>query len=234
LSSEPIERRRALAEGIGIALNAYVRSGLVLDPTRLAASVLETLSGAPADQGTRQPERQEAELRAMAGEIRKLRARFEGGRLAVYLDRETTLELIERMLRKTFATQEAAATATFRSDPLPAGDSDGELVLPNRSIYVKLIPQGSAAAEFAASYVERARLRNPSEYWLFALSQETLDIPFEPVFAESRITRGRLRIMGLTSLIREIVGADHDVTAAYDGEGFRFVIGEKRTAVPAA
>jgi hypothetical protein len=144
----------------------------------------------------------------MAGQIKDLKARYEGESLAVYIDRKTALELIERMLKKTFARQEAAATATFRvnSDGGRDEDHDGELALPNRSIYVKLVPNGASTAEFANTYLEKVRSRNPSEYWLFAPNQEKLDIAFDPVFTEGKVTRGRLRIMGLATLISEIVG----------------------------
>jgi hypothetical protein len=119
--------------------------------------------------------------------------------------------------------------------PYMEKDHDGELVLPTRSIYVKFVPAGRLAAEFAASYVERARSRNPSEYWLLAPSEAGIDIPFDPIFTEGKITRGRLRTFGLANLITDIVGKDRDVIAAYDGDkGFMFVISKKATVPPTA
>jgi hypothetical protein len=233
LSSEPNERRKVLAEGVAFVLNAYLKTGSVQDPTELAASALAT---EPRQDGENF-KKHEAELRAMAGQIRDLKAKYEGGSLAVYLDRKTALELIERMLRKAFARQEAAATATFKieSGALRDVDHDGELALPNRSIYVKFVPEGSSTAEFANSYLEKVRSRNPSEYWLFAPNQEKLDIPFEPVFTEGKVTRGRLRVMGLATLISDIVGDDHVVAARYDvDEGYKFIISKKRAATSAA
>jgi hypothetical protein len=231
LSSEPNDRRKALAEGVAFVLNAYLKTGAVSDPNQLAASALAN----DERQNALQFEKHETELRAMAAQIRDLNARYEGGSLAVYLDRKTSLELIERMLKKTFARQEAAATATFRVDSDERGDQDhdGELALPTRSIYVKLIPNGATTAEFANSYLEKVRSRNPSEYWLFAPNQERLDIAFDPVFTEGRVTRGRLRIMGLATLISEIVGDLHEVVATYDGaEGYKVIITKKTTASP--
>ena len=236
MSSETDGRRKALAEGVAYALNAYLQAGRVLNPSELAASALRGGESA-SDQGGQQFDRQEDVLRAMGSQIQNLMATYEGGRLVVYLDRKTALELIERMLKKSFARQEAAATAMFRIDlgPYMEKDHDGELVLPTRSIYVKFVPAGRLAAEFAASYVERARSRNPSEYWLLAPSEAGIDIPFDPIFTEGKITRGRLRTFGLANLITDIVGKDRDVIAAYDGDkGFMFVISKRPTVPPTA
>jgi hypothetical protein len=176
-------------------------------------------------------------MRAMVNQIQNLRANFEGGRLEVHLDRKSVLELIERLLIKSFARQEAAATATFELDlsPYEDRDHDGVLTLPNRSIYVKFVPEGRSTAEFSISYLERAIRTNPSEYWLFGPSEAKLDIPFDPVFTEGKITRGRLKIFGLASLLSEIVGKDYDVLAAYDADqGFKFNISKKQVVRPVA
>jgi len=234
LSTETDERRKALADGLAFAINAVAQSGSLLNPSELAVSALDAAEGA-SNQREQQFDKQEAELRAMANEIQNLKATYEEGKLAVYLDKKTTLDLIERMLKRYFATREAATTATFKIDlgPYTEKDHDGELVLANRSIYVKFVPEGRPVEEVADSYLERARSRNPSEYWLFAPSEEKLDIPFEPVFTEIRILRGRLRTFGLATIISEIVGPNHDVVALYDGpEGYKFIV-SKKTAVPA-
>ncbi len=36
----------------------------------------------------------------------------------------------------------------------------------------------------------------------------------------------------LTSLLSELVGKDYDLEAAYDADGFKFVISEKQSAIP--
>ncbi len=236
MSSEPDDRRKALTDGLAFALNAYLQSGSLLNPTQFAASALN-VADRSSDKHAQEFDKQEAELRAMADEIQNLKAFYEDGKLAVYLDKKTTLDLIERMLKKYFARQDAGTTSMFKVDlgPYKDKDHDAELALPNRSIYVKLVPEGKSAGELADSYLERARSRNPSEYWLFAPSDEKLDIPFDPIFTEIRIVRGRLRSFGLATLISEIVGKDHDVVALYDGaESYKFIISKKQPAPPIA
>jgi hypothetical protein len=234
MSSETDDRRKALTDGLAFALNAYLQSGSLLNPTKLAANALNATESA----SNRPPEsfdRQEDELRAMAKEIQNMKAMYEDGRLAIYLDKKTTLDLIESMLKRHYAKLEAATTAQFKTDlgPYRDKDHDAELVLPQRSIYVKLVPFGSTATQMANAYNERARSRNPSEYWLFAPTEENFEVPFEPIFTELRILRGRLRTFPLASLIRDIVGEGHDVLAQYDGpDGYKFTISKSPVPPP--
>ena len=106
-------------------------------------------------------------------------------------------------------------------------------MLPNRSIYLKFVPKGIPVEAFANWFLERARSVNPSEYWLLTPTEEKIDIPFEPIFTEKRITRGRLRTFPLTSILSELVGKDYGLVATHDQDGgFRFVISKKQPGDP--
>jgi hypothetical protein len=232
LSSNPdeekvVERRKLLSGGIGFVINAYLQTSSLLNPVGLAANALNAYD--------QQLSKQEAEMRAMVSQIENLRATFENGRLLVHLDKTAILGLVERMLRKSFAMKEAGMTATFKIDSDLGGskEHEGELALPNRSIYLKFVPEGMPVAEFADSYLERARSLNPSEYWLLTPYEERIDISFDPIFTENRITRGRLKTYPLPSLLSEYVGKDYDLVATYDIDGaFKFVISKKQPSIP--
>ncbi|MGA2874626.1 MAG: hypothetical protein ABSE82_03710 [Nitrososphaerales archaeon] len=231
LSTKPdeekkVERRKILSGGIGFVLNAYLQSSSLLNSAGLAASALE--------QYEKQLSKQEAEMRAMVSQIENLRATFEDGRLVVHMDKTTILGLVERMLKKSFAVKEAGMTATFTIDSDTDGDNDheGELTLPNRSIYLKFLPVGKPAMEFVDSHLERARNMNPSEYWLLTPIDENIDIQFEPIFTANKITRGRLRTYPLTSLLTEMIGKDYDLEAIHDVDGgFRFIISKNKEVI---
>lgn len=178
---------------------------------------------------------QEAEMRDMVGEIKNLRATFESGRLVVHMDKAMVLQQVENTLRKSLARQEAGATATFKVDlgAVAVSDHDAELVLPRRSIFLKFVPEGVPVAQEAVSYLEKARKANPSEYWLLTPSDEHIDFPFEPIFSENSIMRGRLRTYTLPTLLSELVGEDYTVVATHEvGGGFKFVISKKPEAPP--
>jgi hypothetical protein len=172
----------------------------------------------------------------MVSQIENLKATFEDGRLVVHLDRAALLGLIERKLRQSLAIREAAMTASFNVNLSPAAETDheGELALANRSIYLKFVPMGKPAIEFAVLYLERARNMNPSEFWLLVPSGGSIDIPMEPVFNEKGISRGRLRTFDLTSLLGDLVGKEFEVAGSYDPDGgFSFII-SKAQPEPAA
>lgn len=191
--------------------------------------------GGPVDKKEeKNPARREAEMRAMVSQIQNLRARFDDGRLLVHMDKSAILELFENKLKKSLARQEAGMTAAFEVDLTTeeGKDHEGELVLPNRSVFVKFVPEGRSVAEFAVTYLQRARDANPSEYWLLTPSEQEVDFQFDPIFTENKITRGRLRTYPLAGLLGELVGKDYEVLAAYEDRGFRFVI-SPRQPVPA-
>lgn len=205
-------------------LSAYLETQKILNPAGLAASALEQYGRRASDQ--------DEETMAMLSKIKNLKATFEDGKLTVHLDKKTMLELVEAQLKRIFAKEEAGMTATFRYDLVSAKDLDGELRLPSRSIYVKFVPQGTSAVEYANSYVERARRMNPSELWLLTLTQERVDVTFDPVFRENGVTRGGLRTLALTSVFRELVGKDYDISATEEDGGYKFLVSKKEEAVP--
>lgn len=228
MSSEPeeekkIERRKLLSSGIGFVLNAYLQSRSLLNPVGLAAGAIDEYQ-------QQQQDRQEAEMRAMVSQIENLRATFEDGKLVVHLDKSSILGLAERVFKKYFAAREAGMTAKFRIES--GDDHEAVLLLPSRSIYLKFVPEGTPVSKFANSYLERARNANPSEYWLLAPNEENIDIPFEPIFSEKGVTRGRLRTLSVTDILRELVGKEYDLTATYDTDGgFKFVISKKQATL---
>ncbi len=228
-------RRKVLAEGVGFVLNAYLQSRSLLNPTAMAVSALNQYEEQLGKQEREQLRKQEAEMRAMVSQIENLRATFEDGRLVVHLDRAAVLGLTERMLRKSLAVRESAMTARFNLDLGSDSDNEceGELVLPSRSIFLKFVPEGRPALQFAVLYLERARNANPSEFWLLVPSGGSIDIPSEPIFSENKISRGRLRTYDLTKLLGELVGKEYEVAGFYEaGGGYRFVISKKHPENP--
>lgn len=228
---QQLERRKMLADGVAFAITAYLKSGSILNPTSLASTALGN-GTRTTDQGERSRETSELqpELVALAHQIQGIRATFEDGRLVVSIDKRTILGLIERMLKISFARQDSAAAAQFEVEAAPVADCDhdGVLVLPNRSIFIKLVPEGQDTVDFATGYLRRAVAANPSEYWLFALNEGELDIPFEPVFTEGRTLRGRLKVVDACSVIEDIVGEGHRVVGGRDVDGgLRFAISKE-------
>lgn len=228
---EQLERRKLLADGVAFAIAAYLKTGSILNPNSLASTALGRETG-PTHQGEKQRENLELqpELVALAHHIQGIRAAFDEGKLIVFIDRPTILGLIERMLKMSFARQDSAAAAQFEVEAKPVADDDhdGALVLPNRSIFIKLIPEGQDTVDIATRYLRRAVDANPSEYWLFAVNEGDLDIPFEPVFTAGRILRGRLKVVDACSVIEEIVGEGHRVIGERDVDGgLRFTISKQ-------
>jgi hypothetical protein len=228
-------RRKVLSEGIGFVLNTYLQSRSLLNPTAMAMSALNQYEEQLTKQEREQLRKQEAEMRAMVSQIENLRATFEDGKLVVHLDKAAVLGLMERMLRKSLAVRESAMTASFNISLGSDSDKEyeGELVLPSRSIFLKFVPEGRPAIQFAVLYLEYARNTNPSEFWLLVPSGGNIDIPSEPIFSENKIARGRLRTFDLTNLLVELVGKDYDVAGLYERDGgYRFVISKKQPEPP--
>ena len=153
LAPEPVEddegvRRKVLAEGVGFVLNSYLQSRSLLNPAGLAINAINQYEQQISKQEREQLGKQEAEMREMVSQIENLRATFEEGRLIVHLDKPTLLGLVERMLRRTLAREEAGMTAMFRIDLATGGDADheSEFMLPSRAIYLKFVPAGVSLA----------------------------------------------------------------------------------------
>jgi len=231
---DKVVRRKVLAEGLGFVLNAYLQSRTLLNPTAVAVSAMSQYEEQLTKPERERLRKQEAEMRAMVSQIENLRATFEDGRLVVHLDKAAILGLAERKLRKALAVSESAMTARF-DIKLSAGadeECEGELVLASRSIYLKFVPEGRPAIQFAVLYLEKAKNLNPSEFWLMVPSGGNIDIPSEPIFTENKISRGRLRTFDLTGLLEDLVGKDYAVDCSYEPDGgFRFVI-SKTEALP--
>ncbi len=235
MAPEPVEddevvRRKVLAEGVGFVLNSYLQTRSLLNPAGLAVNAINQYEEQMSKEERERLGKQETEMRVMVSQIENLRATFEDGALIVHLDKQTVLGLVERMLRNTLAREEAGMTATFRIDLGTGGDADheGEFMLPSRAIFLKFVPAGTPLAEFANSYLMRALGMNPSEYWLLVPTGDVIDFPFEPVFTENKIARGRLRTFGLATLLGDIVGDDYGVLASYESDGgFKFIITKK-------
>jgi hypothetical protein len=225
-SSEQEGRRKFLQGVLPFVLGAYLETQRILNPTGLVTTAL--------GQNGKRVDDQDEEAKAMLNRVKNLKATFEDGKLSVYLDRNTMLELIETHLKRVFAREESGMTATFRSGSVSARDRDfdGELRLPSRSIYLKFAPQEIPLVEYANSYMERARGMNPSELWLLTLSEEQMDVTFDPVFREKTITRGGLRALCLPSIFRELVGNDYDVFATQENGNYKFLVSKKQKTRP--
>ncbi|MGA2665423.1 MAG: hypothetical protein ABSF83_10805 [Nitrososphaerales archaeon] len=218
-------RRKFLRSVLPFALGAYLEAQRVLSPAGLVKQALDRDGGSAAADP-------EEEAREMLARVTDLDAKFEGGRLVVHIDRATALDLVEARLRRSFARSEAGMTAGLRRAPphRQVADLDGEFRLSDRSIYLKFVPAGTPAAELTSSYLERARAMNPSELWLLTPGEEgtRVDVTFEPIFRERRITRGGLRTLAVSSVLRDVVGDDCDVVATQEGDGYRFLVARQR------
>ena len=156
---------------------------------------------------------------------------FEDGRVAVHLDRESTLNMIENYLRKKFALQSGTTARLHRSSFSNSEQStdlfDGELRLPNRHILVKFLTDNANTDEQVKIYTEKAKSMNPSEIWLFGTNDQKVEITFEPVFTENSVLRGKLKMLGLSEVFSEVIGKHYDVIARSDKSqagGFTFLV----------
>ena len=195
----------------------------MIDPTSIALGMVGKYN--------QRMENEQRELQSAFSYVQNLKPEFENGKLTLHIDRKTTFVTMENYLKKRFAITEGGITASlsYHEEPIENMDYDAVFRLPERNIFLKLVPEGMSAIEYANSQMEKARLANPSELWLLTLSKEALDIPLGPVFLESKILRGRIRTLELADVFSEVVGKRYEVSLIKDGNaGFKLFASKKK------
>lgn len=217
-------RRKLIIGLIPYAINVYAQARTYLNPAAILTQALEAY-----EKTERQALRQKELLQAILDDWVDLQFTFENGKLCFLLDREMMLELLSKYFKKTLA-KEGAAGAILKTLPYDSSEErafDAELKLPNRSIYVKLSLQ-DVAPENLSSYMEEARLASPSEFWLLGLKDEDVETKLEPVFlGENRILFGRLRRLGLSTVLRVVLRIDCGISVEQKEEGIKVLLSNR-------
>ena len=77
-------------------------------------------------------------------------------------------------------------------------------------------------------YREKTRLEAPCEFWLLTLQDEDFDVRLDPVFvAENKVLFGRFRRLGLSNMLRNLLGHEFLVSAERSGDGIAVVVRKK-------
>jgi hypothetical protein len=203
---------------------AYWQVGEQLSPTSLLTRILEEY------EDLRQEIASERDsLQSILSDLDRMKIAFEDGKLSFELDRPTALSLVGAYLKKSFA-KDAGTTAMFKILPAELAEGlhyDVESKLPDRSIYARLLFRELKEDEIS-SCQEEAQRAAPSEYWLFTLREEEVDIRLEPVFVgENRVMFGRVRCLGLASMLGEMLGRRCEISATRKGDAVKVILGRQ-------
>jgi hypothetical protein len=213
-------RRRMLAGIIPYIVSTYLETSRQLDPASIAARVLTEYR----EEGMRMLEKEDT-LRSMLGDIKELDVVVRNGKFSFRLDRPTTLELVGSYLRRAYVKE--GAMSPLRILPPESSEDcafDAELKLAERSIFAKLVLD-DLTSEGLSRCLEKAKLSNPSELWLFHLKGEDADIRLGPVFVgENRVLSGRFRRLRLVTVFQELLNSSHSISVEKDGLGVRVVL----------
>ena len=224
LSIEREDRRKILIGFFPYVVDKYLEARRMIDPTSLALGMVDSYN--------QRIENEEQELQTAFRYFENLKPQFEYGKLSLHIDKKTTLVTVENYLRRKLAIRESGSTVSLRYLDNEASSTgyDAVFQLPERSIFLKILPGGVKALDYANSQMESARLANPSELWILTLTQEELIIEFEPIFTQNKILRGRVRTLRLTEVFKEVVGNDFEISIIQDGtDGFKLLAGKKRS-----
>ncbi|MDG6995642.1 MAG: hypothetical protein JRN52_06950 [Nitrososphaerota archaeon] len=222
MSIEREDRRKILIGFLPYVVDKYLEARRMIDPTSIALGMV--------DKYNQRIEYEQQELQTAFRYVENLKPEFENGKLSLRIDKRTTLVTMENYLRKRFAAKEAGSTVSLRYPEDTGGSMEYDAVfqLPERSIFLKILPDGLKALDYANSQMENARLVNPSELWLLTVAQEALNIDFDPIFMENKILRGGIRTLELTDVFREVVGKDFDISLLRDGsDDFKLIASKK-------
>jgi hypothetical protein len=213
-------RRRMFASIIPYLVSTYLETSKHLDPASIAARVLTEYR----EEGRRM-RKEEDSLRSMLRDIEELDVVVQNGKFSFRLDRPTTLELVGLYLRRMFAKE--GATGSLRILPPESSEDcafDAELRLAERSIFAKIVLD-DLTSERLSRCLEKAKLSNPSEFWLFDLKGEDADIRLGPVFVgENRVLSGRFRCLSLLTVFQKLLNSSHSISVEKDGLGVRVLL----------
>ncbi|MGA2875166.1 MAG: hypothetical protein ABSE82_06450 [Nitrososphaerales archaeon] len=201
MSDDEVEtgRRKLLARSVPYMLNVVWEAHQVLSPSYLASTAIEQYQRLEDIARTNREE-----LSHLTRDVGKLNLQSESmGRLSLTLTRPQMLVLIANYLSTEYFRQASVDAELMPVASLP--DFDGMLVLPTKSVFVKLnredLDQKSLIRE-----IDRAETLNPSDVCIvcYETSHRT-DILFDPVFvSENKVQRGRFRLISLPDLFEEI------------------------------
>ncbi len=203
------ERRKLLARSVPYMLNVVWEAHQVLSPGYLASTAIEQYQRL---ENNARMNREE--LSALTRDVGKLNLESEGtGRLSLTLTRPQLKVLIANYLSSEYFRQASANAELRPATALP--DYDGMVVLPTKSVFVKLIKEDLDQKSLVKE-IDKAETLNPSDVCIICYeTSHRTDILFDPVFvSENKVQRGRFRLLSLPDLIGEI--SKHKFTATIE------------------
>ena len=193
------ERRKFLARSIPYMLNAVWEAHQVLSPGYLASTAIEQYQHL--ENNARQ---NREELSALTRDVGKLNLQSEDtGRLSLTLTRPQLMVLIANYLSSQYFRQTSTDAELKPAVSVP--EYDGMLVLPTKSVFVKLIKE-DLNQKSLVNEIDKAETLNPSDVCIICYeTTHRTDILFDPIFvSENKVQRGRFRLMSLPDLFGEI------------------------------
>ena len=206
------ERRKILAKSLPFMINAVWEAHTVLSPANLASVATSEYQRLEASAKLR-----EEEIKSLKQDIGHLNLQSEStGRISLTLTRGEILELVGNYLISQFR-DDGSAGAQFTVSPNHRG-YDGVLNLPSKVIFSKLVRE-KIDQNWIFGEVDKAESLNPAEVWIFTYDENKFDVRFDPVFvSETRIMRGRFKILPLTDLIGAITKGSFSASIESRGE----------------
>lgn len=208
-------------KAIPYLVSAYWEAGARVSPAAVLTRIVEEFEDV-----REQMEVERDRLQSVVSDFDRLNPTFENGKLTFDLDRTTALDLIATFLKKSFV-KEGGTVAIFRTLPAQLAEDrhyDAELKLPDRSVYTRLLFRDPREGEMS-SYLEEAHRAAPSEYWVFSLKEDSLDLRLQPVFvSENKVIFGRLRYLPLMHLLEEMLGKHYRVSARHKGDRAKIIL----------
>lgn len=218
---DDVKRRTLLGRAIPYLVAAYWETGTRLSPATILTRIVEEYEDLREQIGTGRDR-----LQSILNDVDRLNITFEHGKLSFDLDRTSALDLIATFLKETFA-KDGGTAAIFRILPAESAEGrhyDAELKLADRSVYTRLVFREPSEDE-TSSYLEEAQRVAPSEFWVFSLKEDNVDIRLQPVFVgENKVVFGRLRCLSLASSLEEILGKHYRVSTMQKGDGAKVIL----------
>jgi len=209
-------KRRMVVDLIPFLAAAYVKAQSAFSPSALLSSAVESYQRMSSTIS-----RQEESLKQALRGVEELNIRAEGRGLALDLDRKEVLEIARAYLMKEYIGEGSHGSSLVFDPPGPYPRFDAALRLPLRSVFISLSPPG-LTTDLESYYLERAVDVAPSQVWVFTPDDANVDSRLNPVFtSENRVLFGRLRILGLGTVIEDYLGRRYHAKVEKAGELFK-------------
>ncbi len=209
-------KRRMMVDLIPYIVSVYLRAQSAISPAGLLSKALES-SGNASSGG---PSRREELTAALRG-VEELNLRQEGDGFVFDLDRKMMLDIVRLHVTKAYI-HEGSHGAAYVVDPPSFGyPLDAALRLPMRSVFVKLL-DSEVTTDVEADILEVAVKLSPSQLWVFTLGNPNVDSRLSPQFrSENRVLFGRLRILGLKTVLDEYLGGAYTLDVKKGEKGYQ-------------